>query len=118
MGVYGIDEAFGVQASQAKQAWGQQMGGIGMAAAQSTSNLAALMQQQNMRRLTDSNNKESEKKGIMKVFKQYLEEHKDVIFTLLLALLIDHFVFGDAFKEKIRNSLNKLLDKAHDKIGS
>lgn len=62
--------------------------------------------------------KPTNKRGIMKAFKDYLSEHKDLIFTLLIVLLVDHFCFQDAFKEKIKAAMNKLLDRAHDKIGA
>lgn len=57
------------------------------------------------------------KRSIMKIFKEYLEAHRDTIFTLLLLLLVDHYVFDGAFSTQIKALFQKLLDKAHDKIG-
>lgn len=56
------------------------------------------------------------KRSIMKLFKDYLEAHRDAIFTLLLILLADHYVFKGAFSETIKAAFSKLLAQAHKKI--
>jgi hypothetical protein len=56
------------------------------------------------------------KRSFMKLFKDYLEAHRDTIFTLVLILLADHYVFNGAFRETISDAFKKLLDKAHQKI--
>lgn len=60
--------------------------------------------------------KPTKRKGIMKLFRDYLEAHRDTIFTLILILLADHYVFNGAFADTIRDAFKKLLDKAHQKI--
>lgn len=61
-------------------------------------------------------NQEQKDKSIMKAFRDYLEQHKNMIFTVVLALLADHYVFNGIFREKIKSLINKLLDKAHCQI--
>lgn len=56
------------------------------------------------------------KRSIMKLFRDYLEAHRDTIFTLVLILLADHFVFKGAFSETIKAAFSKLLAQAHKKI--
>lgn len=56
------------------------------------------------------------KRSVMKLFKEYLEAHRDTIFTLGLLLLVDHYVFAGAFSAQIKAVFQKLLDKTHAKI--
>lgn len=57
-----------------------------------------------------------EKKGFMKLIREYIEKHKDAIFTVGLVILLDHFIFGGAFRERIKNTVDKLLDKANKSL--
>lgn len=57
-----------------------------------------------------------EPRSFMKIFKSYLEDHRDTIFTLVLILLVDHYVFKGAFAETIKSAFSKIIDKAHKKI--
>jgi hypothetical protein len=57
------------------------------------------------------------KRSFMNSLKTYLENHKNIIFTIILALLADHFVFGGAFRERIKGTVDKLLAKADKQIG-
>lgn len=59
---------------------------------------------------------QNKRKGFMKLFRDYLEAHRDTIFTLLLILLVDHYVFKGAFSETIKEGFEKLLRHAHKKI--
>ena len=52
----------------------------------------------------------------MESFKQYLEKHRDVFFTLGVMLVLDHFVFAGAFREKIKQLVDSLLDKKTKEI--
>lgn len=57
------------------------------------------------------------KGSFMDSLRNYLNNHKDLIYTLILAFLADHYVLGGAFREKIKAVVEKLLDKAQQKIG-
>ena len=58
------------------------------------------------------------KNGGIKVdsFKQYLEKHRDVFFTIGIVLVLDHFVFGGAFKEKLQAIVDSFLSKRTKEI--
>lgn len=75
--------------------------------------LAGLMNQQQASSIPPN---EPKKGGFMKAVKDYLEAHKNILFTVVLTLLADHFVFGGVFREKIKSAVDKLLDKAHRQI--
>ena len=45
-------------------------------------------------------------------FRSYVDKHKEVLFTVVLAIAADHFVFGGAFTGKIKGLIEKLLDRA------
>lgn len=62
-------------------------------------------------------NKKPNKGGFLKALRDYLEAHKNILFTIVLALLADHYVFDGVFREKIKSAVDKLLDKAHKQIG-
>lgn len=48
--------------------------------------------------------------------KGYFQKHKDIIMTIGLALVVDNFVFGGAFREKIKTLIEKMLHGAEKKI--
>lgn len=56
------------------------------------------------------NNKKKE--GIMNSFRAYLDKHRDLIFTVALVFLVDHYFLGGAFKERLQKLLGGVLDKA------
>ena len=47
----------------------------------------------------------------MDSFKAYLENHRDVFFTIGIVLVLDHFIFSGVFREKLKNIIDSLLDK-------
>ena len=47
----------------------------------------------------------------MESFKQYLEKHRDSFFTIGVVLVLDHFVFAGAFREKLKQMVDSILDK-------
>jgi hypothetical protein len=50
----------------------------------------------------------------MKLFTQvsdYVEKHKDILFTVALVLVLDHFVFEGKFKQKIEDLVSGFLTK-------
>lgn len=48
--------------------------------------------------------------------KEYFQKNRDVVFTLILCILVDKFVFNGAFTAKIKNTIDKLLDDTHKRI--
>ena len=55
-----------------------------------------------------------EKKGsdMVSNFKSYFEKHQDVIITIAVVVLLDHFLFNGALRNKIQNTVEKFLDGA------
>lgn len=50
----------------------------------------------------------------MKFFNQvsdYVEKHKDILFTVALVLVLDHYVFDGKFKSKIEDLVSGFLSK-------
>jgi hypothetical protein len=56
------------------------------------------------------------KKSMLDSVKNYVEKHKDMLFTIVLVVLIDHFLFGGALRSKIQTTLEGVLKKAEDKF--
>lgn len=50
-------------------------------------------------------------------FKDYVKEHRDLLFTILFVMLLDHFVFGGAFKDKLQGVVGGLIKKTENKLG-
>lgn len=48
--------------------------------------------------------------------KKYVNEHQEMIYTIAIALLIDRFVFGGAFQERIKGIVEGFLSKAESKV--
>lgn len=65
--------------------------------------------------------KENKMKEILKDLGQFLKEHRTVIYTVALIALVDHFILGGKFRDKLKELAEKALTKAHkqldDKIG-
>jgi hypothetical protein len=55
-------------------------------------------------------------KGMFGKVKEYIDEHKNIIFTLGLVILVDHFLFRGALKERIKNSIEGVLTKVEEKF--
>jgi len=53
----------------------------------------------------------TEKKPMKEQIKEYLNKHRDLIFTVCVVLLIDHFFLGGSLRERVKSLVNKLLDK-------
>lgn len=51
--------------------------------------------------------------SIYSSFKTFVTKHSDVIFTVVLVLVLDKFVFGGALKNSLQGLADKLLSKAH-----
>ena len=48
--------------------------------------------------------------------KKYVNEHQETIYTIAIALLVDRFVFGGAFQERIKGIVEGFLSKAENKV--
>ncbi len=57
-----------------------------------------------------------EKKDMFKSIKEYYEKHNEVIITIVVVFLVDHYAFGGKFKEKIELMFESLVSKTSDKI--
>jgi hypothetical protein len=59
---------------------------------------------------------------IMNSFRAYLDKHRDLIFTVALCFIVDHYFLGGAMKERIKKLLEGFLNKAesnfHKEISS
>jgi len=56
------------------------------------------------------------RKTMLENVKGYIEKHKDVIFTLGLVILVDHFLFKGALRERIKKTVEGVLSKAENLI--
>ena len=54
--------------------------------------------------------------GVMKSLKEYFEKHKEVIFTVGIVVLIDHFFLNGAFRERLKGLVEKLLTRTEAKL--
>lgn len=66
--------------------------------------------------LNTKNWKKPEGKTMLGHLRDYLGKNRDIIFNVALIVLVDHFVFNGAFREKIKNLLDQFLVKTHKMI--
>jgi hypothetical protein len=52
----------------------------------------------------------------MEVFKSYLAKHQDSLITLAIIILVDHFLFDGALRERIKSSVEKILGHTEQKM--
>lgn len=57
------------------------------------------------------------KKGKTNMIRDYLNRHKDILFTLVMALLIDHFVLGGALRQRIQKVVEAALERVEKTLG-
>jgi hypothetical protein len=53
-----------------------------------------------------------EKKTMFKTFREYLSNHKELFCTLIVVFIADHIVFKGAFRKKLHDIVDQLLNKA------
>ena len=53
---------------------------------------------------------------MMNQVKSYFESNKDTYITLAVVILIDHFIFDGAFREKTKDLVDRLLTKTSKKL--
>lgn len=63
---------------------------------------------------------ETKSKSLMKTIiedaKAFIHEHKSVIYTIILVLLVDHFFLNGRLKAKIQEVAHRFLNEAEKKI--
>ena len=52
--------------------------------------------------------------GMIETVKCYINKHRDFLFTVILVMVVDHFVFKGALREKIKGVIDGALNKAND----
>jgi hypothetical protein len=57
-----------------------------------------------------------EEKGMFQNVKDYIGKHRDMLFTLGLIVVVDHFLFNGALRERIKGSIEGMLKKVEDKF--
>lgn len=65
---------------------------------------------------TQNVKKESYMKELLQDARNFIKEHRTVIYTVALVVLIDHFVFGGQFRDKLKDLTAKFLKKAEDQL--
>lgn len=54
--------------------------------------------------------------NMLESVKEYLKENKQIIMTIAVVLIVDHLVFGGAFRERVKSLVNGLLNNAEKKL--
>jgi hypothetical protein len=62
--------------------------------------------------------KEGEKKMGTSYVKDYLVKHRELFLGLTVVILLDQFVFGGVFREKLKRLVNGFLDRAEAKLSA
>jgi hypothetical protein len=58
--------------------------------------------------------KPQRRKTMLENVKGYVEKHKDMLFTLGLVILVDHFLFKGALRERIKGTVEGALKKVEN----
>lgn len=65
-----------------------------------------------------ANHDGSVKRGrLMDELRGYIREHRNVLFTVVLVLLLDHLFFEGAMRERLKQLLSGMLTKAEGSLG-
>lgn len=48
--------------------------------------------------------------------KTFVKDNRQVIYTMAFVLLVDHLVFGGAFRDKLKELVNKLIGKVEKQL--
>ncbi len=60
--------------------------------------------------------KEGKMKELLTDAKTFVKEHKSVFYWVAIVALADHFVFKGAFREKLKEVVNKLIGKLEKQV--
>jgi hypothetical protein len=66
---------------------------------------------------TDRSKKLPTKEKKVNMVREYLNKHRDVIFTLGCALLVDHFILGGALRTRIQKVVEAALARVEKALG-
>lgn len=67
---------------------------------------------------TNKKPKENKMLGLYGTLKQYIQKHGDIIFTVILVMLADKYLFNGAFKGALKGMFDKLVTKANKDISA
>lgn len=56
-------------------------------------------------------------KDLFTDLKKYASENRDLLYTIIFVLIIDEYVFGGAFRERVKGLVEGFLKRAEDKVG-
>ena len=59
---------------------------------------------------------EFKKVGFMDFLKNYFTKHQDSLMTLAVIILLDHFLFDGAFRNKIKGMVDNLINKTEKNL--
>lgn len=59
---------------------------------------------------------QKEEGGVMGYMKDYFVKHRELLMGLTIVVLLDHFIFGGAFRTKIEAIVNGILNNAQKKL--
>lgn len=66
--------------------------------------------------LNENKKEKSKMSEMLSDVKNYVREHRSVIYTVVLIVLADHFLLGGKLRHKLEALLNGALDKAQEKL--
>lgn len=78
--------------------------------------LISLMQTSKKENLNMENDKHNFLTTTIKDMKGFISEHKNVIYTVLVIFLVDHFIFEGSFRERLKSIVNGLINKVEKKL--
>lgn len=68
----------------------------------------------------DKDENKEEKKSVFKAvgedFKSFMKENKSVIYWIGFLLILDHYIFEDAFREKLKGLVHRMIGKVEDTL--
>lgn len=63
-----------------------------------------------------SGNNESFLKSVVGDTRAFIAEHKNIIYTIAILFLVDHFIFDGGFRNKLKSLMDKMINKVESKI--
>ena len=50
--------------------------------------------------------------------KKFVLEYRGILYFLALALIVDHLLFKDVFRERLTSIIDKIVAKVEEKVGA
>lgn len=63
-----------------------------------------------------SNTNKTKGENTMEKLKSFLEKNSDTFFTIGIIIILDHLFFDGAFREKIKDMIDKLINKTNKNL--